>query len=190
MYQKQVKERTSLMKPQVEFIENEASKGNRFFKSLYEQWQRNRGLSEKQIACIVRGMIKAGLVEAPKKEFTFKAGDKITIKKWIANKLAESQGMDFFFRNLEITEVLDETFKAVQVKVKFVSDVQTSCHLCGRSLDCEISRATGIGPVCASKIGFKRPKKADAGQMLQAIDQLTERIGEIGPLWIPKGQIN
>lgn len=179
----------SLTKFQVEFIEDQGKKGNDFFQSLFEQWARKRGLSERQIQCIDNAMVKAGLKEAPKKEFTYKVGDKITIKKWIANKLAESQGMEFFFRNLEISEMLDETSRAIEIKVKFVSDIQNSCHMCGRSLDCEISRATGIGPVCIKKIGVKRPSKATAQEMLKAIDQLTERIGEIGPIWIPKSQI-
>lgn len=179
MYRSQVE---PLMKPQVEFLEaNKAD--NSFYQSLYEQWTRKRGLSKKQIACIVKGMVKAGLVEPI---YSFNKGEVVTISAKIARAKAEELKLDAFFRNVEITEIHRETAKAIQVNVKFRSDIVTGCHMCGRDLTCDVSRATAIGPVCAEKIGFKRPTAADAPKMLEAIDKMAKRVGEIKEIWLPK----
>lgn len=174
--------REPLMKSQVEYLEANMSE-NSFYKSLYDQWTKNRGLSKKQIACIVRGMTKAGLVQPV---YSLKEGDNITISAKMARLKAEELKLDAFFRNLEVIKVEGETAKAIQVVVKFKSDIATSCHICGRGLDCDVSRATGIGPVCAKKLGFVRPTLKDAPKMLEAIDKYAERVGEIGPIWLPK----
>lgn len=175
-----------LMKPQVEFIESEALKGNSFFKSLFDQWTKKRGLSARQIACIDRAMIKEGIKEPV---FSFNKGEVITISSKMARAKAEELKLDAFFRNVEITQVHAESAKAIQVSVKFRSDIVTGCHMCGRDLTCDVSRATAIGPVCAEKIGFKRPTAADAPKMLEAIDKMAKRVGEIKEIWLPKYSI-
>lgn len=128
-------------------------------------------------------------VEKDQEEFSIKAGDRIEIKSWLAKKLQEDTGEDIFFRNLEIVETLRETYKAVHCRIKFISDIAESCHLCGRSLDDPISVATGIGPVCLKKIGIKRVSADQAKEVLKEIDKICKDIGEIGPVWIAKSQI-
>lgn len=97
--------------------------------------------------------------------------------------------MTHVFRNLEIVEIVGESPKAIKARVKFVSKVANSCHLCGRELDTEISRATGIGPVCAEKLGISRAKANDARAILDAVEALAAEVGVLGPVVIAKSQI-
>jgi hypothetical protein len=149
-------------------------------------------LSVKQIACIDSAIEKKALklvTPVVQKEYSIKVGQRIEIKAWIARRLAADLGREFFFRNLEVTTVHNETAKAFQVSVKFVAQIVTSCHVCGRDLDTDVSRATGIGPVCADKIGLPRPTLVTAQETLASIDALCNQIGAVGPIWIPKSQI-
>lgn len=123
------------------------------------------------------------------KNFTYKPGDRIEIKTWLAKKLGAQANIDIFFRNLEITQVLDESVRGVNCKIKFVSEVASACHICGLPLDTEISRACGIGPVCCGRLGIDRPDKYTAPQILAKIEEYAKKVGEIGPFWIAKSQI-
>jgi hypothetical protein len=153
-----------------------------FFLSLKKQSEEKGYLTEKQIGCINRHL------ESTKKSEL--SGQEITIKTWIARQLADEFNMPFFFRNLKIKEVHRETQRALNVTVGFVSKIATKCHCCGRDLDNEISKATGVGPVCAKKyLGIKRPSLANAKEILAKIDEEAKNAGEIGPFWLPKSQI-
>ena len=121
--------------------------------------------------------------------FSYKSGDQIEIKAWLAKRIQKELNMDIFFRNLEIVSMKAETNKAILCTVKFVSDVAQGCHLCGRPLEDQISVATGIGPVCLNKIGIKRAKLEDAHKILEEINKLCEELGETPEIWIAKSQI-
>lgn len=167
----------------VEFLrENQSSE---FFVSLLNQYEVKGYLSEKQIACVEKAIAKT----APVKFFSIPVGQNFEIKTWLAKRLQAQLSMAFFLRNLEVTEVLNETPKAYEVKVNFVSKIACNCHVCGRALDNEISKATGIGPTCAAKIGLSRPNISDAHKTIQELEDLCRQIGTIGPIWIPKSQI-
>lgn len=163
-----------------------------FYESLRSQLMSKGYLSELQIAAVHRAIDRdankiKGIFE--KKDFTYKPGDKIEIKNWIANQLAAQCQIKMFFRNLEIKEILDETKKAIQVKIQFLSCIASSCHCCGKKLDTEISRACGIGPVCAVHIGLDRPTIENSQETLRLLDEFAKRVGILGPFWIPKRQI-
>lgn len=159
-----------------------------FYASLLNQFEAKGYLSPRQIESVEKAILKKS--QPPQqREFTIKIGQRVEVKAWIARRLAADLSLDFFFRNVEVVEVINETYKAYQLKVKFVSQIVTSCHICGRDLDTEISRATGIGPVCADKMGLPRPTLATAQDTLAAIDALCVKIGSVGPIWIPKSQI-
>lgn len=163
-----------------------------FYRSLLFQYEQRGSLSQKQIECVLNAINKAQnkeMVRNEPKEFSLKLGQVIEIKKFVAQRLKMEQGLPYFFRNLEVTEVLNETQKAYQLKVKFVSKIVTSCHVCGLHLDTDVSRATGIGPVCADRLGLKRPTLETAQETLRAIDALCSSVGIIGPIWVPKSQI-
>ncbi len=167
---------------------------NGFMNSLKAQAQKYGRLSIRQLQCAEQFFIDNGVLALPAipeagKVFSFVVGQEITIRKWFANAKASELGLQMFFRNLIIDSVDAETDKAVLVKVRFNSKVVTCCHICGLNLDNEISKACGIGPVCAKRLGFKRVTMNDAGAILARIEQEAQIAGVIGPIWIPKRQI-
>jgi hypothetical protein len=103
--------------------------------------------------------------------------------------MKEELKMDFFLRNLEVVEVLYESEKAYQVKVKFVSKIVSCCHVCGTNLEDEVSKLVGIGPSCSKKLGLRRPTKNDANAFMAEFEALITTVGIIGPIWVAKGQI-
>lgn len=162
---------------------------NNFMNSLRNQLMFKGTLSEKQIVAAQSffGAPQANL-EAKKPTLSYKAGDEITVRKWFAQGKAKELNIRYFFRNLVVEEVLAETPKGVLVKIRFNDKVTTCCHLCGLGLDTEVSKATGIGPVCAKKLGFSRVSVADAGMVLEKIKE-EAKIAGILTMWLPKSQI-
>lgn len=163
-----------------------------FFQSLLQQVRTKGFLSEKQVAIIRSNMEKEVQAAAPAADphFSYQPGEQISITSGIARGIMEKRpDLKVCFRNLEIVRVERETQKAVLVDVRFVSKIVTSCHVCGQPLDTEISKACGIGPVCAKKIGFPRPKLKDAGAILLAVEQMARDVGVIQSIWLPKSCI-
>lgn len=166
---------------------------NAFINSLKYQAS-YKSLSPKQIECAAKffGLSTEQELNVPvqPKVFTYKKGDALTIRKHFANVKAKELNMKVFFRNVIVEEVLDETKRAVQIKVSFSSKLTTYCHCCGLNLDTEISKATGIGPVCIKKyLGFKRVTMADAPAILVKLEEETKALGTTEAIWIPKSQI-
>lgn len=173
---------------------------NGFINSLRGQLQVKGYLSARQMECAGRffnvsnspvvAVATQPATEVSPKSFSMAKGDKIMIRKWFANNKAKELGLKVFFRGLIIEEVLAETPRAIMVKVSFNSKLSTYCHCCGLNLDTEISKATGIGPVCAKKyLGFKRVSLADAPSILAKVEEECKIAGIIGPIWIPKRQM-
>lgn len=178
------------MNTQVKQLVTDYNGSNSFMNSLRYQLLRKGSLSERQVTAAEQFFNIC--VNAPQPQpttFTRKSGDEITIRKWYAQVKGKDLGIGIFFRNLILEEVLNETPKAIQVKVRFNSKITNCCHICGLGLDNEISKACGIGPVCAKRLGFKRVTLKDAGAILAKIQEEAQIAGVIGPLWIPKSQI-
>jgi hypothetical protein len=161
---------------------------NKFMNSLRRQLTVKGTLSNKQVAAAESFFNVAKVKAEVAPRFTYKKGDEITVRKGFAQGKAKKLNLQYFFRNLIIDEVLCETPKAVHVKVRFNDKVTTCCHMCGLGLDTEISKATGVGPVCAKKLGFKRVSMADAGAILAKVTEEARNAGII-ELWLPKSQI-
>lgn len=177
----------------INFLTNSREK-NEFFNSLYNQYQARNYLSPKQIARVEEAIAREERRNAPLPpplpiEFSLKQGEIIEIKTWLAKNFKEELNMPFFFRNLEVAQVLDETAKSYVIKVQFVSKVTVSCHVCGRDLHNDISKVCGIGPHCAKKIGLKVPTLASAQNTLAEIEAIRIKIGVVGPIRVPKSQI-
>jgi hypothetical protein len=156
------------------------------YQSFQRQFRANGTLSEKQRACVERAINRQRSKEVV--SGNYKPQDRITIKSWLARKLAEERNLKIFFRNLEIVEYHKETARAIETTVKFVSEVATCCHVCGRPLDTDVSRACGIGPICAVNIGLQQPTLDNAKDILKGLDEMAKTMGNIR-LWIPKSQI-
>lgn len=186
-----------LNEQQVAFLT--ANTWSNFFSGLLSQYNRKGGLSERQIVCIDESMQKdKDLPVAPMpnqvpnapRVFSIKVGEQIEIKRGTANRLKREKILMMFFHNLEVVEVLDETPRGYKLNVRFVSSVCTNCHNCGLPLDTDISRACGIGPVCAKKnFGVKRPTVENAQEVLKLLDKYCLEVGVVEKVWIPKSQI-
>lgn len=167
---------------------------NNFYADLFRRFKRRGTLTPRMLECVEKDMKQrepspAPPANLPPREFSLKVGAKIEIKAWLAKRMKQERKLPIFFRNLEIMEVQDETPRAYLASVRFVSTVATSCHCCGKDLDTEISRATGIGPVCVKKYFGVRPSLERANEILAIVDKMCVEVGTIGPFWIPKSQI-
>lgn len=116
-------------------------------------------------------------------------GQVVEISSWMARIIGEKTSDKITFRNIKIVEVYRETQKAYLVDLEFFSGVLRSCGFCGLPLTNDISRMTGIGPVCAENNGILRPSLENAKIVMSELDRKFKRIGVIGKVWLPKSQI-
>lgn len=157
-----------------------------FFESLWNQLHKYGRLSEKQLSCITNNISKP---KTSKYKPSFSSGDRVEIKNWIAKQLEEEAGLPFFFRNLIVEAHHGESAKAVRLSVRFDHTVASTCHVCGRGLDDPRSMAIGIGPTCAKRMGMEQLSNVTANLALKLIKMEADKIGVVGPVWIPKSQI-
>jgi hypothetical protein len=118
-------------------------------------------------------------------------GRRAELNKWGARSVQEKANemgkeIGHLYRNIIIRKVESETKKAVLATIEFFGGIANNCHVCGQELTTEISRACGIGPVCASRMGMPRPTLTNAKETLRRIEEIVAGYGEIGPVWIPK----
>jgi len=165
---------------------------NHFFLSLQAQYLRFGKLTDRQTEFVTTAWQREKMVASP----SLKTGDGIEIKAWLARAIAEEfqtipvEGdKPVAFRNLDIVAFHRETEKALYLTVRYSSKICQRCHVCGKELDTEVSRACGIGPVCAKRLGFKRAGVEDAQAIVAKMEEISEDIGDIGPRWIPKSQV-
>jgi hypothetical protein len=113
----------------------------------------------------------------------------LEVSKWYAGVFKENNNTNYAFRNIEVINVYRETEKAIQVDAKFFGGIASSCGACGRELNNDISRATGIGPICAAKMGFPRPTMENAKDIVKKLEEASKAEGTFKGVWIPKSQI-
>lgn len=108
---------------------------------------------------------------------------------WFAKRIKEEKGTAYAFRNFKVLKVVRETQKAFQIDGEFFSGIASTCGVCGRELTNDISRATGIGPVCAVKIGLSRPTMESAKQTVRDMEAMSKAQGVFQGIWVPKSQV-
>jgi hypothetical protein len=111
------------------------------------------------------------------------------VSKWYANVFKENNNTSIAYRNLKVLKVKAESAKAYQVDAEFFGGIASCCGVCGLSLSNDISRATGIGPICATKLGFPRPTMETAKEIVAQMESLSKAQGVFKDVWIPKSQI-
>lgn len=116
-------------------------------------------------------------------------GSVFEVKKWYAQQFKQNNNTAYAFRNLRILKVKQESAKAYLVDAEFFSGIASSCGCCGLELNNDISRATGIGPICAKKIGLPRPTMATAKLIVAELESLSKAQGIFYDVWIPRSQI-
>jgi len=117
-------------------------------------------------------------------------GEKVNIvaelKPWYARIIKAELENDIIFRNIKITRIYRETDKAMYVDAVFYGGLSSCCGVCGRGLDNDISRACGIGPICAGRMGLARPTRKNAKEILKKLEVLANEMKPISKKWIPK----
>lgn len=112
----------------------------------------------------------------------------VEVRKWFARKIKEEYNMGFIFFNWKITKVYRATEKAIEADFEMFGGVGISCGRCGRALDNPISKACGIGPICASKMGMPRPTLENSKEILKLLEEKAKEMVKIEKKWIPKSQ--
>lgn len=116
-------------------------------------------------------------------------GSILEMSAWYARTFKESNNTAYSFRNFKVLRVLRETERALQIDMEFFAGIACTCGVCGRQLDNAISKATGIGPVCAEKIGLPRPTMETAKAIVAELENLSSKQGQFLGVWVPKSQI-
>lgn len=116
-------------------------------------------------------------------------GSVMEVKAWYARKFKEEHNTGYAFRNLKVLKILKETERAYQMDVEFFGGIASSCGCCGRDLDNAVSKAVGIGPICAEKIGLPRPTLETAKEILEELEKKSKAQGVFNGVWIPKSQV-
>jgi hypothetical protein len=111
------------------------------------------------------------------------------VGKFTAYKLKEEKNTPYLFRNLKIIKIKRETAKAYLVDAEFFSGIASSCGFCGLELNNDVSRASGIGPICAKKHGFPRLTMATAKIVVAELEAKSKASGMFTDFWIAKSQI-
>jgi hypothetical protein len=144
---------------------------NNFMNSLKSGLQRYGRLTDKQLAAPINVNVN------------------IKVKRFIAKKIKEENGLEFAPFMLTISKVLRETAKAYQVVGKMTTSDVTSCRCCGKDLTDWRSQATGVGPVCSKNLNIPYVKDMSDVEVYKKLLKL--KIDQIGDLtfWLAKSQI-
>ncbi len=92
--------------------------------------------------------------------------------------LAENKGLP---RAVVIDEILQETARAVLVRVRPVVQASDHCHRCGQEITNPVSLVVGYGPECCEHIGLPRPDRVTAEEMMAAAAGLPST-----EIWLPR----
>lgn len=179
---------------------------NPFYNSLQQYYDKNGFLTPAQTERLKEGMMKeiiksvapaqqpapavAVAQPAPKPVLNpkYPAGTVLEIRLKLAKKIAKAMEYGVQHRNLEIIETLEERGQYVRAKVRYSSRFGCRCVKCGAPLDDDISRATGVGPVCAKHYGIPRKSKLETTVILHLIEaNLPKKEIEI---WIHESMVN
>lgn len=177
-----------------------------FYLSVRDQYEGRGTLSPKQVEAIKRAIARdqkpardpqatapqAATPAVPQKmdqsKATYAPGTVLQLKKFFATKLQQEIGMSHLFVNVEIVETIRETAKAIQATIRFSARYSTTCSCCGRVLDNQVSRATGIGPICADKMGISQYSLENAQAVLKELESKLQQLGQ-KTVWIPRSGI-
>lgn len=184
-------QKTDDLAPLKEWLVKNAA-GSSFYTSLLNQLNTRGTLSPRQIECVKKGMEKDSPVATAQPKAmenpTFANGTAVSVRKFFAEILKQKYNMSFSHRNIEIIETYRETDKAIEAKIRFTPRFRNSCCMCGRHLDTNISRASGIGPICAEKFGIDQMDSMSAKEIIESIELKMKSLGEI-TTWIPRSAI-
>ena len=175
-------------------------KGNfAFILSVRTFFMNRGGLTAGQIAGVEKCMARqASWATAPRPAFapapasfspTYADGTMVEVSRGLAQAKGKEMGIAPFLRHLRIVKTVRETPRALLVRVEFVAEVVSKCHVCGRTLTTEKSRACGIGPTCCARLGIVRPDTLTAEDLLRKMEEIARAFG-VKEMWLPKRSVS
>jgi hypothetical protein len=119
---------------------------------------------------------------------TYVDGTMVEVSRGLAQAKGKELGIAPFLRHLRIVSTVRETARALLVRVEFVAEVVSKCHVCGRTLTTDKSRACGIGPTCCAHLGIDRPDTLTAEELLHKMEEIARGFG-VKEMWLPKRSV-
>ncbi len=150
-----------------------------FLLSIKSQWLRTGSLSERQIMSVQKCMGRVN----PAVSASIPSGSVLILKKAAAFRIGEAAGLNIPYYAVEVINGHAETEKALLLTVRLSGTRTTYCGACGAFLSDAVSVESGIGPVCAEKMGIKQDRNA-----LEALRQKLSVTRDVKQ-WIPKSVI-
>ena len=161
--------------------------GNEFVMKLKTQFETYRNLTERQIATGIRQIKKE---KSPSRDLEISLNNEsIKLKRGVALRLKEEYGLDFMPILVDLVKTTKISEKAVRVSVKMTEQNGDVCRCCGLELTDPFSVLTGMGAICAKRLGVQYIK--DQSEVERFKVDLKKRIEEVGEFefWLPKSQI-
>ena len=160
---------------------------NEFVMKLKTQYETWRNLSDRQIAAGIRQIKKE---KSPARDINISLdNESIKLKRGVALKLKSEYGLDFMPILVDLVKAVKISEKAVRVSVRMTEENGDVCRCCGLELTDPFSVLTGMGAICAKRLGVKYIK--DPSEVNRFKIELRKRIEEVGEFefWLPKTQI-
>jgi hypothetical protein len=161
--------------------------GNEFVLKLKTQYETWRNMSERQIAAGIRQIKRE---KTPSRDLVVSLNNEsIKLKRGVALRLKEQYGLEFMPILVDLVKTTKITEKAVRVSVKLTEENGDVCRCCGLELTDPFSVLTGMGAICAKRLGVTYIK--DVNEIERFKVDLKKRIEEVGEFefWLPKTQI-
>ena len=165
-----------------------------FLLSVRSFFMKNGGLTTGQLLAVEKCMARetrpayVAPAVAPVVSATYADGTMIEVSRGLALAKGKELNLSPFLRHLRIEETVRETARALLLRITFVADVVSKCHVCGRTLTTDKSRACGIGPTCCARLGIDRPDKMTAEELLHKMEEIARGYGE-REMWLPKRSV-
>ena len=155
-------------------------------KSQFKQWGK---LSDKQWIAVDKCMVVNTAPKGPKVDLVPTCSVDIVLKRFIAKRVSEEKGLKFIPFTYTVKTIKWNTLKAVGVVMSPNFSNVSVCRCCGKELTDWRSLATGVGAVCAKKMGIPYVKhKSDVDAFKAEVKKLFLAIGDIETT-LPKSQI-
>jgi hypothetical protein len=118
--------------------------------------------------------------ETPNKELNIKlVGNTIKIGRKVAMGIKKAMNIKFHPILVDVTTIVSVSDKTITLNGKLTKQNGGICRCCGKTLKTDMSKTTGIGPVCSKFLGVPHPKtekglEAYKKDVIETIDRIGE----------------
>jgi len=158
----------------------------KFVKDIQSKYNKYRRLTEKQVSAATKAISREKAKKSQKEINVDIVGNTIKLGRNIALDIKDTYNLEFQPILVDVTKVMTVSEKAVKIQAKLTKENGGICRCCGRTLTDDMSKMTGIGPVCSRNVGVKHPTSREDLPKYQQM--ISDKIDEIGTFefWIPK----